>query len=214
MRGEIGLMQNRFKKNLLVAITGGIGSGKTTLSNLIKAKGYKVFSCDEICAEIYKKRGFLKKLKKIFPSAVDGRVFLSANKKVIREQTFNNEENLKKLNALLHPIIMKKLMGSLKKQRGIVFGEVPLLFEGGFEDLFDEVIVVIREKTEKVKSVKNRSGLTDAEIEEVMNAQIDYNSTDFSKYIVVKNDGDLSNLNEKAKAVISSLINKYKEVRK
>lgn len=207
-------MQNRFKKNLLVAITGGIGSGKTTLSNLIKAKGYKVFSCDEICAEIYKKRGFLKRLKKIFPNAVEGRVFLSANKKVIREQTFNNEENLKKLNALLHPIIMKKLMASLGKQKGIVFGEVPLLFEGGFEDLFDEVIVVIREKTDKIESVKNRSGLTDTEIEEVMNAQIDYDSTDFSKYIVIKNDGDVSILNEKAKAVISSLINKYKEVRK
>ena len=207
-------MQNRFKKNLLVAITGGIGSGKTTLSNLIKAKGYKVFSCDEICAEIYKKRGFLKRLKKIFPNAVEGRVFLSANKKVIREQTFNNEENLKKLNALLHPIIMKKLMASLGKQKGIVFGEVPLLFEGGFEDLFDEVIVVIRKKTDKIESVKNRSGLTDTEIEEVMNAQIDYDSTDFSKYIVIKNDGDVSILNEKAKAVISSLINKYKEVRK
>lgn len=207
-------MQNRFKKNLLVAITGGIGSGKTTLSNLIKAKGYKVFSCDEICAEIYKKRGFLKRLKKIFPNAVEGRVFLSANKKVIREQTFNNEENLKKLNALLHPIIMKKLMTSLGKQKGIVFGEVPLLFEGGFEDLFDEVIVVIREKTDKIESVKNRSGLTDTEIEEVMNAQIDYDTTDFSKYIVIKNDGDVSILNEKAKAVISSLINKYKEARK
>ena len=79
-------------KNVKIAITGGIGSGKTTLINLIKNMGFPVYSCDEICQKLYKKRRFLKKLKILFPTGVKGKIILKAQKQEIAREVFNDQE--------------------------------------------------------------------------------------------------------------------------
>ncbi|MBQ7339418.1 MAG: dephospho-CoA kinase [Clostridia bacterium] len=193
-------------KNVKIAITGGIGSGKTALVNLIKEMGYPVFSCDEICRELYKKRKVLKKIKSLFPTAIKGKIFLKADKKEISRLTFEDKENNEKLKKLLHPLIMENLIKSMGKGVGLIFAEVPLLFEGGFEKDFDKVIVVKREKEKRFDGVNKRSKLTREQTEKIMLSQVDYDNLDLSPYIVVENDGSLEDLKEKAINIIKEIL--------
>ena len=192
-------------KNLKIAITGGIGSGKTEVLKIVSDLGYNAYSCDDICAEIYKKQSFLAKLERIFPTAVSGKLVLKVNKKVVSALTFNNKENLNKLNALLHPMIIKKLSKKLEKKEGLVFAEVPLLFEGNYQEMFDKVIVVCRDKEERINSVKTRSNLERAQVEKIMNVQVNYDNLDLTNYIVIENDKDVQNLTQKVIDVIEKL---------
>ena len=193
-------------KNIKIAITGGIGSGKTALINLIKEMGYPVFSCDEICRELYKKRKVLKKIKTLFPTAIKGKVFLKADKKEISRLTFADEKKNQSLKELLHPLIMESLIKNMDKRAGLTFGEVPLLFEGGFEKDFDRVIVVKRDKEKRIDGVNKRSNLTREETENIMLSQVDYDSLDLSPYIVIENNGTLEDLKEKLSSIIREIL--------
>lgn len=193
-------------KNIKIAITGGIGSGKTALINLIKEMGYPVFSCDEICKRLYKKRKVLKKIKTLFPTAIKGKVFLKADKKEISRLTFADEKKNQSLKELLHPLIMESLIKNMDKRAGLTFGEVPLLFEGGFEKSFDKVIVVKRDREKRIDGASKRSNLTREETEKIMLSQVDYDSLDLSPYIVIENNGTLEDLKEKLSSIIKEIL--------
>ena len=180
------------KKNLLVAVTGGIGSGKSYLIEILKKKGFSTLSCDGVARDILELRSVKKQLKKLFPSAVNGKIFLSVDRKKLSDIVFNDKLELKKLNDLTHPIIIKKTLDVAKKLPSPVFIEVPLLFESKSQDLFDKVIVVTRDKNQRIESVINRSALSKEEVLSRMNNQVDYDTLDLSKYIIVKNDKDLN----------------------
>ncbi len=191
--------------NYKVAITGGIGSGKTTIAQAFKRLGFPVFSCDEICAKLYKKQSVLRQLKTIFPTAVKGKLWLKADKKIISELTFNDDNLHKRLSDFLQPLIVEKLNNLMAKKSGLVFAEVPLLFEGNYNDLFDKIIVVYRDKNKRVESVKTRSNLPDALIEKIMARQIDYDNYDLTPYFVIKNNGDVGSLINKIEEFIFTL---------
>ena len=81
----------------IIAITGGIGSGKSLASEFLRQAGYNVVSCDEITAELYKKRRVKKEIGKIFPSAVSGKCRIRIDKKEVARQvnsaaTFESSE--------------------------------------------------------------------------------------------------------------------------
>lgn len=157
-----------------IAITGGIGSGKSTVLQYLKEKGYFVFSCDEIYKDLSDTVEFIKKLKELFPVAiVDGKL----DRKKLSNIVFNDKEKLLKLNKLTHPLIMKKLLDEMEKtSSGIVFAEVPLLFEENYQTKFDCVIVVMRELNDRIEAIKSRDGGSEEEILQRIHAQFDYDN--------------------------------------
>lgn len=198
-------MQNRKRKVKIIALTGGIGSGKSFALSVIKGAGFYTVSCDEIVAELYKKRWFLKELKKIFPFAVYGKIRLKVDKKIIAKEVFVNGEKREKLNALTHSKVLERALKKSNKhgrKKGVAFVEVPLLFEGDFQGDFDGVVVIKRDVVERIKCVIMRSNLKKEQVESRINAQIDYDNFDFSKYIVINNNG---NKIEFEKSVLNTL---------
>ncbi len=189
-----------------IAITGGIGSGKSEVSKIIKSLGYEVFSCDEINAELLEKRKVLKQLKVLFPTTVKGFFRLKLDKKALSNVVFSDRSALEDLNGLLHPLIMETLVSKMEKTKGsIVFSEVPLLFEEGYHDLFDSVIVVKRDKLERIKSVMKRSNLTEEEVLRRINNQVDYDKLDFKGLNIITNDKDIDTLKEKTKKIVDAI---------
>lgn len=177
---------------MIIGLTGGIGSGKSTALAALKENGYKTISCDEITRELYKKRKTLKILRGEFPSAIKGRIFLKADKKEIARVIFSDKAKYDFLNNFLARETFDIAMLRAKKterKSGIVIVEVPLLFENELQESFDRVIVITREKRKRIESVKARSNLSEEEIINRMNAQVDYETTDFSAFTVIKNDG-------------------------
>lgn len=193
------------KKHLIVAITGGIGSGKTYFTQILKEKGFSVISCDKIARDIFEYRSIKKKLKKLFPSAVSGKIFLKVNRKKLSDVVFIDKDALNRLNALTHPVIIEKAVRLAKKLPAPVFVEVPLLFEAECERYFNKTVVIVRNKDERLKSVIDRTNLTEEEVLNRMANQVDYDKIDLSPYIVIKNDGDKDSLKSQLYPMLQKL---------
>ena len=189
----------------IYAITGGIGCGKSAVSAMICGEGYPVFSCDGIYAELTASGGRLVALlEREFGgvTAADG----SLDRSTMSDIVFNNDEARRKLDAMTHPIIMDELMTRAKSaEGGLAFCEVPLLFENGFEKLFDGVIVVMRSLEERIKSVSARSGLNREQILARIHSQCDYSALDLKSCYTIYNDGDMEQLREKVKKILQNI---------
>ena len=189
----------------IIALTGGIGSGKSTVLNCIKDLGYPVLSSDAIVSDLYKTARVKRMLKKAFPTAVKGYLFPYIDRKELSRIIFNDGEKHALLPSMITPLVHSEIFSRAKKLNGLVFVEVPLLFECNYQNDFDQVIVVVREKRERIESVKQRSNLSEQEIIERMDKQVDYDKKDLSPFIVIANDGDEQCLKEKVKKVILEL---------
>ena len=192
-------------KKTVTAVTGGIGSGKSTALEILSNAGYEVLSSDKIVHELYEKRSVKKILKSIFPDAVSGVIKLKLNKKRVAELAFSNKALHKKLTDAITPLVLKEILYRTKDATGKIFVEVPLLFECGYQGYFDKVLVVTRDKVKRIESVKTRSNLTEQEIIARMKDQVDYDALDLSPFITINNDGDYSSLKEKVLSFAKSL---------
>ena len=190
------------KQNKKIAVTGGIGSGKSLFCNFIKESGYAVYSCDEIYAEIIEEEGYLSLLQERFPQCfIKGEL----DKKLLSSLIFSDPKERRALENLAHPLIMERLLKKMEGEK-IAFAEVPLLFEGGYEELFDCVVALVRSKEERIKAVEKRSGLTEMEINERMNSQFDPAQLKTKKCLIVENNGTQEELKKKAEELLSQII--------
>ncbi len=190
------------KSKKLVAITGGIGSGKSLALSILKEKGFSTLSCDKIVSDLYKTHKVKAMLKALFPDGVKGEKRLTINRQVIAQKTFSDKSLHKKLTDLITPLVMQKVLNVAKRKNDTLFVEVPLLFECDYQHYFDFVIVVMRDKVARIQSVKTRSSLTEEQILDRMNAQVNYDKLDLTNCIVLQNDGDKGALE---KAVLNAI---------
>lgn len=188
-----------------IAITGGIGSGKSLAGKIIAGQGYDVFSCDEIYAQITKSEEYIRQIEKAFPSVI---VNGAIDRKKLSEIVFLDKEKRELLNAIAHPIIMGRLDEKMRKSKGVfIFAEVPLLFENNYQHLFDYVIVIFRDMEERIQSIMKRSLLSKEDCKKRMKAQFNYEVAyqkgDFSQNcFIVKNDGTKQDFEEKIYKII------------
>ncbi len=191
--------------NKRIAITGGIGSGKSLVLSTLKELGYKTLSSDKIVTDLYKTLKVKKMIKEYFPQAVTGKIFLKIDRVALAKQAFSTSENHQLLTLLVTPLVMEKINKLTAGKKGLYFVEVPLLFECEYQTDFDGVWVVTRPLNDRINSVKQRSNLTQEQIVERIRKQVNYDTLDLSNYTVIQNDGDIKHLkniiNEKLKGL-------------
>ena len=185
-----------------IAITGGIGSGKSAVCRILKERGYPVFSCDEINRALLGEKSYLDGLCALFPACVkDGKL----NKAALSALVFSDKEALKTLNAYAHPRIAERLRRDMEGAEKTCFAEVPLLFESGMTKRFDCAIVVLRNKEERIRAVVARDGLTAEQAKARMKQQFDYDGPLPDGCLAIENDGDEAALREKVDEVLEAL---------
>ena len=185
-----------------IAITGGIGSGKSAVCRILKERGYPVFSCDEINRTLLSEKSYLDGLCALFPACVkDGKL----NKTALSALVFSDKEALKTLNAYAHPRIAKRLRREMEGARKTCFAEVPLLFESSMTKQFDGAIVVLRNKEERIRAVVARDGLTAEQAKARMRQQFDYDGPLPDGCLAIENDGDEAALCNKVDEVLEAL---------
>lgn len=189
------------KKNKLIAITGGIGSGKSCVLSILNKAGYNTLSCDEITSQLYQKRKTKLLLKKLFPSAVKGFFNPKINRQEISRIVFSDKQQLALLTNAITPLVLEEVKRQAKSLDGLVFVEVPLLFECNYQDQFDEIMVVKRSLKDRIESTKKRSNLTEEQIFDRINNQVDYESLDLNKYIIIDNHGNIEGLTDKVLSI-------------
>lgn len=190
------------RQNKKIAITGGIGSGKTTVAKIIAQK-YPVISLDKVYSDLIQDKSFLSKICKEFGNVLteDGHL----DKKKLSHEVFSNEKKLERLNKLTHPEIYSEAFRRGDSVDGLCFYEVPLLFESGGEKYFDGVIVVLRDLEQRIESVKLRDNLTELEVKKRLNSQTNYDNCDFAKYYVIHNNRDLGYLNRQIDDILAKI---------
>ena len=197
-----GMPLRKEKNGKKIAVTGGIGSGKSMVCSILREKGYPVFSCDGIYREMQADPVYLGALEKIFPGVTAGGVL---DRKKLSAVVFRDGAALAKLNALSHPAIMRRLYERMAAYP-VAFAEVPLLFESGRQGDFDGVIVVYRPQRERIDAVRARDGLSEEEILLRMKNQADYEKIIREGHTVIYNDGDLSSLRHKVASAVEEIL--------
>ena len=187
---KLGLTQNNMEQKKVIALTGGIGSGKSYALKVLESNGYQILSSDAIVCDLYEKRKIKLMLKKLFPTAVKGFFNPVIDRKQISSIVFNDNQMLIRLTDLITPLVMAEIEKRVKKLSGKIFVEVPLLFECSYQNNFDGVIVITRDKNSRIESVKKRSNLTEEHILKRMESQFDYQNADLTPYTVIDNDGN------------------------
>ena len=194
------------QNNIKIAITGGICSGKSTVAQTIREQGYSVVSCDEIYSELLKESHFLNLLEKVFGNIKNDNGTLNRTK--LSEIVFSDRGKLEKLNSITHPQIMQRAISEME-DGGINFCEVPLLFEGGFERLFDNVIVVLRDDDIRVEELVKRNKINEKQALSRINSQFNYKNCDFTKCYVINNNSNLVELQKNTLIVLEKIRKDY-----
>ena len=176
----------------LIALTGGIGSGKSYAADILEKEGYFVLSCDKVARELSFDKDYLLTIKSRFPNAVknDGET-LVLDRKALSEEVFSDKNKLLLLNSLTHPIILEEIKKRAKRSgQKIVIVEIPLLYESGYGNLFDKTVVIMRDKNQRIDSVKTRDNLSEKEIMDRINSQFDYDNFTDENAVIIVNDGN------------------------
>lgn len=143
-----------------IGITGSIACGKSTVSNYLREKGYTIIDADKLGHIALTSDEVKEKLKNSF-----GYIILE-NNEISREKlgklVFGNNENLKVLNSIVHPYIRKIILQFQEKHRDerLVFLDIALLFEAGFEDLVEKIIVVHVDEKIQLARLMSRNALS------------------------------------------------------
>ncbi len=195
-------MNKNIKSNILIGITGGIGSGKSVISDYLSGLGENVIYSDETAREVVLpgqkgneevRREFGNEF--FFP---DGML----DRKKLAGHVFENKEKLEKLNAILHPIILDRILSETESLSGRVFIEVPLLIQSGMHKKVDYVWLVVADKDTRIKRVKRRDGLDETLIEQRIEKQM--SDGEMAKYAdeIIENSGDVRDLYGKIDALL------------
>lgn len=161
-------------RNTLIGITGGIGTGKSTVCKYIKEKGYKVFDCDKISHDLLEYDENIKnKIIKEFGTDIvyEENNTIKINRKILGKIVFNDPLKKQKLEDIIHPEVIKEIK-RLRKENNICFIEVPLLYEAKLERLFDNIIVVYSPLEVQKERIIKRNNYTEEEALSRINAQM------------------------------------------
>ena len=175
----------------VVGITGGIGSGKTTVCRIFEILGIPVFYADLEAKKLYEDEKIKTKTVKIF-----GKKILSEkgdiDKRKLAEIVFNDEPSLSKLNALIHPSVKKAFSVWIQNNKNAVYAikEAAIMIESGSNKEIDYIISVISPKSVSIKRVINRDKLSESDIIRRIKAQIsDKERAKSSDEIIYNDDG-------------------------
>ncbi len=159
---------------IIIGITGSIGMGKTTVSKMIRILKIPVFDSDKKVKELLKENDIIEKISGIWPDTVStNKIKKNINKELLSNKIFNNKNDRKKLEKLLHPLVKKERNTFLKnsEKSSIVGLDIPLLYETGMDKECDYVFLTNTTKMIQKKRVLMRPNMTEKKFELINNSQ-------------------------------------------
>lgn len=188
------------KPNLLIGLTGGFGTGKSTVARLFRGLGAQVIDADKLAHRALK-RG--QSTYNVICARFGRKSILGTrgeiNRKKLARIVFENPGKRKVLESIVHPFVFRQIKRVTKKKRGILILEVPLLFETRFNEKMDANIVVRANEKSQIARLGKRSGTSRAEVKARNKAQMPIEKKAKLADFVIVNNGSL---NETKKQVV------------
>ena len=157
----------------IIGLTGGIGSGKSTVANYIASKGIPVYIADDEAKKIMEDATVKQRIQKLFSESVlndNG----TLNRKKIAELVFGFPDKLKELNAIVHPEVQNHFKEWLFKHKeySFIIKEVAILFETGGNKQCDKVILITAPEKLRIQRAMKRDNLTKKDVLVRINTQL------------------------------------------
>ena len=187
-------------KKLLVAVTGSIGSGKSTFAGFLSDLGYPVLLADEISKEILADDSEVKKeIVEEFgkESYSDGHI----NKKFLADKIFTDRNKLKRINSILHPKVrerINKISQKYFKDYDIVFVEAALIYESKIEKNYDLVVLIVADKNLRMKRAMGASKILQKDFIKRNRNQLNDETKMKKAHFIFTNNGSKTELKRKA----------------
>jgi dephospho-CoA kinase len=176
----------------IVGLTGGIGSGKSTIANFFKIIGIPVYNSDERAKWLIENNAdIIQKIVNLFGN--QAYINNQYNRTYVGTIVFNNPEMLKNLNLIVHPTVANDFKTWLVKQKApYVIKEAAILFESGTYKDCHRIILITAPKELRIKRVVKRDGLTSEEVEKRINSQMsDEEKQKLSHFILINDNKEL-----------------------
>jgi len=179
---------------VIVGLTGGVGSGKTTIAKCFEAFGVPVYIADDEAKALMNRSKVIKrKLIELFGESAyrDGKL----NRPFLASKIFAEKEMLLKMNAIVHPKVASHFKRWLKKQDApYVIKEAAIIFENKLESQYDYIITVIADEDLRIKRVMKRDDTSKEKIEAIIKNQLsDTEKVKKSDFVITNNDLDSAN---------------------
>ena len=194
-----------------IAITGNIGSGKSTITRIVRELGFKVFDSDQEVEKAMTKKDLINKISEEFKSKIPGLIKRNKIDKVkLGEFVFSNTKELKKLEQIVHPKVWESKEKFFDKNCNelVVFLDIPLLFEKKLQSNYDFIIrTFVSSKVQKERVLK-RKNMTQVKFNKIIKTQA-INSNVESKFISLdlNTEEDIKILKIKIKNFLEQTLN-------
>jgi len=195
---------------LIVGLTGGVASGKTTVSQVLKEEGAYIIDADQMARELVRPHTpAWKELVKAFGKDIlreDG----SIHRKKLADKVFADLRQRKLLNQILHPRIRKEMERRAKEigqkdPEAVVVIDAPLLVELGDHRKMDKLIVVTSTQTRQIERLKKRDGIDPEEALRIFSSQMPVKDKVKLADFVIRNEGSIQKTRKKTKEVFQEL---------
>jgi dephospho-CoA kinase len=173
---------------MIVGITGGMGSGKTTISNIFRCLGYPVFNSDYEAKHI---AGNSVRVIEWLNTYLGNSAFTNGvlNRAYIADKLFNNQKLLQQYNQLVHPLVAEKFEIWKENKQGIIFKESALLIESGAYKQTHQIIMVTSPVELRIQRVMNRDNTTREKVMQRISKQMpDEEKVNFAHHVINNDD--------------------------
>jgi len=176
------------KRPKIIGVTGGIGSGKTTICKFFSELGVPVYYADYQAKKIMDDPMITQKIKNVFDENI-----IDENQKLDRKKiatiVFNNPKKLQQLNAIIHPIVKQDFEYWLEKHQdySYIIKEVAIIFETNSEKQYDKIILVTAPEQIRIERVTKRDNITEKEVVQRIKNQLPDSEKITKSNIIIKN---------------------------
>ena len=191
----------------VVGITGGIASGKSTVSSYLDSRGVQIIDADKISRNIMKKgKPAYDIVMREFPRCgKEGQI----DRRTLGNIVFHDEQQLLKLNRITHPLIIEEIRHLLNKDEGLFVLDAALLFETGLNELCDKVICVTAPNELRIKRIIKRDGLEKEEaIARIKSQMLDEKRMELCDY-VINSDKDIGDLYREVETIFDKMLKEH-----
>ena len=176
---------------VVVGITGGIGSGKTTIANYLKSFGIPLYVADKEAKALMNRSKVIKqKLIQLFgdEAYVDGKL----NRPFLAKMIFKDKSLLNQMNAIVHPKVASHFKRWLKKQDApYILKEAAIIFENNLQSNYDYIITVVADENLRIERILDREDTTREKVKALINNQwTDSHKKKLSDFVISNNDLD------------------------
>lgn len=187
---------------IVVGLTGNIGCGKSTVSNILKKLGVSIIDADIVSREILLDTKVLNLIFDTFGNSIKN-TDNTLNRKKLGDIVFNDEKELIKLNNITHPKIKENILNQIKNiKNDIVVIDAALLIEANYLDIVDKIILVVCDESLQIKRILERDLFTKEEVIKRINSQMPQDKKrEFANYII-DNSFSLYKLEDEVKKIL------------